>query len=134
MARFTADFSGLFKELDRMEHSIVPICKMGAYDGAGMLADAIKSACPSDTGSLKDSLGISRMTTSDGGVTVSIGFDGYDEKGAPNQLKARVLEHGSSTRPKHPFIRPAVSRTKAAAQAAMAAKIETEIQKTIGGK
>lgn len=135
MAKCTTDFSSLFREFDRMENSIVPICKMGVYDGAKILADAIKSACPTDTGSMKDSLGISRMVSSDGGVSTSIGFSGTDEKGVPNQLKARVFEFGRSTdNLKRPFVRPAVNRAKAAAQAAMAATIETEIQKTIGGK
>ena len=60
---------------------------------------------------------------------IKIGFDGYDSKGVPNQIKARVLESGSSRQKKRPFVRPALKATKKEAEDAMAKIVDEEIKK-----
>jgi HK97 gp10 family phage protein len=80
------------------------------------------------------SFGIASIDKDGGGDwNTKIGFDGYDSKGVPNQLKARVLESGSSKQPKRPFVRPAVNATKVKAQAEMARVVDEELKKIFGG-
>lgn len=81
------------------------------------------------TGQLVDSFGISKVTEHDGSWDCSIGFDGYDNKGVANQLKARALESGTSTRKARPFVRPAIRATREPAQKCMDRVIEEEIKK-----
>ena len=116
------------------------IAKKAIYAAAEIVADKIKSnlegvLSEEATGELVDSFGISKIDVdSDSDWNAKIGFDGYDSAGVPNQLKARVLESGSSRQPKRPFVKPAINATKAAAQAAMAKVIDEEIEKTMGGR
>lgn len=134
----TRGLDSLIQVLGDLGGEITPICKMGLYDGAGIIADSISAACPTgETGDLKASFGIARFRADNGAVETIIGFDGYDSKGVPNQLKARVLESG---RPvggkivgKHPFIRAAVRSARGKAVAAIQSEIENEIKKIIGG-
>lgn len=116
------------------------IAKKAIYAAAEIVADKIKSnlegvLSEEATGELVDSFGISKIDVdSDSNWNAKIGFDGYDSEGVPNQLKARVLESGSSRQPKRPFVKPAINATKTAAQAAMAKVIDEEIEKTMGGR
>lgn len=83
---------------------------------------------------LLDSLGITPVKVdNDGNYNVKVGFDGYGSqptktypKGLPNQLAARATESGSSIRPKQPFVRPAVKKSKKEAIEAMNKVIEEE--------
>lgn len=103
------------------------ICKAGLYDGADIMADAIKAAVPVDDGDLKASLFIQRFRNEDGTISTEIGFAGYDRDGVPNQMKANILESGTKRRElkdKKPFIRPTFNKVKAAANAAITKKIE----------
>ena len=69
---------------------------------------------------LQKSLGITPVKTDRQGFThVKVGFDGYGShptraypQGVPNQLVAAATESGSSVRQKHPFVRPAVKKTR----------------------
>lgn len=87
---------------------------------------------------LLDALGISPVDIDDhGDYNAKVGFDGYGSqptakypKGLPNPLAARATESGSSVRPKQPFIRPAVRKTKDAVIEAMQSVIDEEIKKT----
>ena len=65
----------------------------------------------------------------DGNFNAKMGFDGYDSKGVPNQLKARVIESGSSKQQKKPFVRSAVNATKKQAVTRMGEIIDQEIKK-----
>ena len=109
--------------------------KKAIYAGAGIVADRIRANLRSvvsgeGTGALEASLGITPMREDNGGWNVKIGFDGYDSKGVPNQLKARALESGTSRgEGKHPFVRPAVNASRGAALAAMKAVIDEETRK-----
>ena len=79
------------------------------------------------TGDLLASFGISKMQRDEDGFNVKIGFDGYDRHGVANQLKARVMESGSSVLRKRPFVRPAVNKTKKQAIEKMGEVIDEEI-------
>ncbi len=84
------------------------------------------------TGELIDSFGVTPIEKDrDGDWNVKIGFDGYDSKGVPNQLKARVLDSGSSKQKKTGFARKAVSATKREAKEKMAEIINQETEKVM---
>lgn len=102
------------------------------HDGADIVADEVRARLSGvikgpSSGDLVASLGIARMQETLDGYNVKIGFDGYDSKGVPNQLKARVLESGKSGQDKRPFMRPAVNATKGAAIEKMGEIIDEEI-------
>lgn len=113
------------------------------YKGAAIVADAVKanirslppSACNNlEKASLIGGLGIAKMRDDSGFWNVKIGFDGYDPiktkkypKGRPISMMARSIESGTSFRPKHPFVAPAVNATKGAAERAMAEEINKEL-------
>jgi len=108
-------FDEYAKQLKALGKDIEGICKYAVYDAAGMVADAVKANTPVDSGDLQNSIGLSRFRNDDGYINTKLVFEGYDSKGVPNALKARALESGTSKRPKHPFIRPAVNQVKNAA-------------------
>lgn len=126
------------------------------YDGARIIADEVRknldanikdqeSAAKSGaslfkspqmkrTGDLEKSFGITPIRLGkDGAWNAKIGFSGYDSKGVPNQLKARVMESGSSTIKPRPFVRPAVNATRAKALAAMQKKIKNKMNEITKG-
>ena len=111
------------------------IAKKAIYAAAGIVADKIKDnlehvLSPYATGDMSDSFGISPIgTDKNGDWNTKLGFDGYDSKGVPNQLKARVLESGSSREAKRPFVRPALNATKNQAKMEMEKIIDEEIKK-----
>ena len=120
-------------KLSRLEAGSDEIAKKSIYAGAKIVADKIKGNIPKDTGDLAASFGITPMSIdSNGDWNTKLGFDGYDSKGVPNQLKARAIESGTSKLKKRPFVRPAVNATKSQAKAEMGRVIEEEIKK-IGG-
>src|SRR5665648_238292 len=94
------------------------IAKKAIYEGAKVIADKIKSNLD----------GVLSPEAS-GNWNAKIGFDGYGTDGVANQLKARVLESGSSKQQKTPFVRPAVNATKKQAVARMGEVINEEIQR-----
>ena len=102
------------------------------YEAADIVADEVRTRLngvikgPS-SGDLVASLGIAKLQTTADGYNVKIGFSGYDSKGVPNVLKARVLESGSSKQKKRPFMRPAVAATQKAAVQKMGDVIDEEI-------
>ena len=104
------------KKLTDLGASVEGSIKRAVYPAAGMVIEAIKANTPVDTGGLRDSAALRTFRNDAGYVYTQVTFDGYDERGNPNPVKARVLESGSSTRQKHPFIRPAVNRVKLAAE------------------
>lgn len=98
------------------------------YPAADVVADEIKDSVPvSDdphsSGDLRDGLTLTRMVDSNGFISTMATFAGYDHKGTPLPLVARVLESGRSTPEgkvgKHPFIRQAVNRTRKKAEELM---------------
>lgn len=122
-------FEGLSAYADQLKKlgdhkAVAAVMKPTLYVGAGIYADALRSAAQAhvDTGALVGSITLSDMKEADGYYT-NLGFAGYDDKGTPNALKAAVIESGNSTHPKHPFIRPAMKAAKPKAEAAMNAKM-----------
>ena len=113
--------------------NIEGICKYASYDAADIVITAVKENCPVDTksksggGDLRDSIKLYNFKNDKGYVHTGIYFDGYDRDGVPNPLEARVLESGSSTRPKHQFIRPAVNRVKKAAEFSIEAALNRKL-------
>lgn len=132
-----AALDGLAAKLDSIGKD-EEVIKRALFDGAGILADQVRSNLEGvlsgkGTGELESSLGISDMRVNRGIADVAIGFQGYDSKGTPNALKARVLESGTSENPgrKKPFMRPAINSTKAAVQQKMVETLTEEVDKKL---
>ena len=123
------------KNLEKYEKSLFElgahaegIIKASVYDAAGMVVESIKSRCPHDSGDLQASCCLTPFKNEKGYVHTKVTFGGYDSKGTPNILKARVLESGRSDQTgKNPFVRKGVDAVKAAATA----RIEKELEKRI---
>ena len=112
------------KKLSGLGANVEGLCKRAVYPAAGIVIEAIKNNTPVDTGGLRESAALVNFKNEDGYIYTEVVFDGYDERGHPNPVKARVLESGSSTRKKHPFIRPAVNSVKLAAETIIANEFE----------
>lgn len=140
MAKFAAKAGEEWAaKLSALGNQSEEVAKKALYEGAAVVADQIKSGInglPQKTGATKRGLasgfGISRMRQEGGYYEVKLGFSGYNENGKPNQLMARIMESGTSRVQKHPFVRPAVSRSKNAAQQAMQQKIDEECRRIMG--
>ncbi|MDF2820187.1 MAG: HK97-like phage protein [Clostridiales bacterium] len=141
MAKMTIRGTSEF-ELKLSKLADLEITKDVVYAGAQPVANEIRKRLKANledseesTGDLLDSLGIAPPDVDmQGNVNTKVGFDGYDEKGTPNQLKARVMESGSITHKKKPFIRPAVNATKKIAIKAMEDKLDEKISKIMNRK
>ena len=99
--------------------TVEAMCKYSIYDAAGYVLEELKKATPvgddpQTRGDLRDSIITTPMQSKDGFVYEKLDFAGYDRKGVPNMLKARVLESGRSgptgISGKHPFVRQTVRR------------------------
>ena len=127
-------------KLSRLAAGSDDVAKKAIYEGAKVVADKIKSNLESKvyadaTGDLIASFGITPIARDkDGNRKTKNGFDGYDRKGVPTQLKARVLESGSSRQQKKPYVRPAVNATKKKAIDVMKKVIDEETERLMGGK
>lgn len=109
------------------------ICKYAIYDAASLVISEIKDNTPVDSGDLRDSTVLSKMKNDDGFIYTQVKFEGYDYKGTPNAIKAAVLESGSSTRAKHPYIRPAVNRVRKQAEESIARALDKKISQIMEG-
>lgn len=148
------------RRLSQLGEGSAAIAKKAVYEASGIVADRIRKNLEDNirtqqsaakrgnsssfsllkkqgekrTGDLVRSLGITPIKLDKNGIlNVKIGFDGYDSRGVPNQLKARVMESGSSTIEPRPFVKPAVKATKKAAEEAMNRVINEEIEKIMKG-
>lgn len=120
----TIEFPGIKayqKQLEQLGsmREVEKMLKYAIYPAAGEVLDAIRSETPVDTGDLRDSETLTKYRTEDGYVYTQVSFAGYDRKGTPNVVKARVLESGSSNQKKRPFIRKAVRRVERKAEQLM---------------
>jgi len=139
MARFAFKAGDEYAiKLSRLVTNHDEIAKKAIYGAVEIVADKIKSNLKgvlSDeaTGELVESFGVTPIDKDkQGNWNAKVGFDGYDSEGVPNQLKARVLESGSSKQKKRPFVRPALNATKKQARAKMEQIIEDEYRKIFG--
>lgn len=125
-------------KLSRLAENQDEIAKKAIYRASEIVADKIKDnlkgvLSEKATGEMLDSFGIARIDRdSSGNWNTKIGFDGYDNRKVPNQLKARVLESGSSRQRKRPFVRPALNAVKEQAQEEMGRVIDEEVKKITG--
>lgn len=128
------------------------------YDGAGIVADAVKASIetiPIDnryaTGNttlygiteeqkqgLRDGFGIAPMRNDNGYMHVKLGFDGYNSQrtkkypnGQPNSLIARSVNTGTSFRQRFPFIDNAANKSRSAAEQKMIQKFEDSVNKVM---
>lgn len=121
--------------LSRLATQSEEIAKKAIYAGVEIVADEIKSNLKGvlsreATGELVASFGVTPIKRDDAGNwNAKVGFDGYDSKGVANQLKARVIESGTSTKKKRPFVAPAVRKTKKQVVKKMEEVIDNEIKK-----
>lgn len=142
------------QKLGNLEYRADGIAGKAIYDGAKIVADKIRaniSALPvsekTDRGrrnptqvektGLLEGLGIAKLQRGSF-INVKIGMDGYNadatEKwpsGKPNAMIARSIEAGNSFMLRNPFISSAVRATRGAAEAAMAARLDIETEKTM---
>lgn len=122
----------LMKQLAKLGDGITGTCKRAVYPAAGMLAEAIRTACPKESGDLADSVQLTKYRDEYGFVYTMVTFRGYDSKGQPNIVKARVLESGRSTpdggiTAKHPFVRQTVNRMRDQCLAEIAQEFEKAV-------
>lgn len=147
--------AGLAEKLDQFGAKSQQVAKTCLYDGAGIVADAIRASVDSipvfvpdgtwhrpmpglfaeDLADLKSAIDIARFQDTADGPNTQIGFGGYARRkekdfpsGVPIALLARSIESGSSVRQKHPFFRRAVNASKAKAVAAMQQRLNEEIK------
>lgn len=124
------------RRLSQLQTGSREIAGKAIYAGAEIVADAIRTkiqSLPSKTGTTKQGLlegfGIAPLQDDSGYLNVKTGFNGYNAKGIPNALMARLFESGTSKVPKHPFVRPAVNASQKQAEAKMAEVLDQEIKK-----
>lgn len=124
------------RQLSQLQTGSREIAGKAIYAGAEIVADTIRTniqSLPSKTGTTKQGLlegfGIAPLQDDSGYLNVKTGFNGYNAKGIPNALMARVFESGTSKVPKHPFVRPAVNASRKQAEAKMAEVLDQEIKK-----
>lgn len=122
--------------------------KRALYDGAGIVANQIKSALggiqtsdpdqwyegqrpgptPAEKQALIGGFGLAHMDTKNGYISTKAGFKGQAEKTTVATI-ARQVESGTSWMRKQPVIRQAANAAKGAAEAAMRKTLDEEIQK-----
>lgn len=136
----TIRFDGLDKyerQLAQIDKGAPQIIEKAVQTGTGVVLDEIRKGIgtlPQKTGvtarGLSKGLGKAPIQNENGFVNTRIGWDGYNERGVANQLMANIMEVGTSkVQEKHPFVKPAVNRSKKQAEAKMAAVLDEEIEK-----
>lgn len=157
MARL--DFKGLdeyLAKLGTVEKDTTGLCKRALYDGAAVLADAVRSEVQSlsvtdrntdpqavfeyERDGLLDGLGIAKMKDSNGYIYTRVDFDGYNRmkskkypQGHPNSMIARAINSGTSKRPKNAFMARAVKKAKAGAESAMKNRFDADLEQIMKG-
>lgn len=118
------DFTGLLHGLEQAGRAATPAAKVGLYETAGIVADAIAAAArklPLDSSTanqIAESVGIAKMDTVPDGANTAISFDGYfEESGFPIIYFVREYEKGTSWMRPHPFQRKAAQAAMARAEA-----------------
>lgn len=117
-------------QLARLQYRALGVIKYALYPGAGVVLDTVKRFCPVSEGGgdLRDSAALRYMKKDGDYIYTEICFPGYDRKGVPNQLKANVLESGTSKRKKQPFIRMAFDACRLDAEGAIANAMDEKLK------
>ena len=139
------------EKLNKIGDKTTGLCKRALYDGAAVLADAVRSEVQAlpvtdrntepqqvlsyERDGLLAGLGIAKMKDDGGVVSTRVDFDGYNRlkskkypSGHPNSMIARAINSGTSKRTKNPFMSRAVAKANAKANAAMAARMDADIE------
>lgn len=140
-----------FDRLNRLGDKTTGLCKRALYDGAAVLADAVRAEVQGlpttdrngspdkvlsyEKAGLLAGLGIANMKETSNGVSTRVDFDGYNSLkskaypgGHPNSMVARAICSGTSMRQKNPFMARAVRKAKDKANSAMAARMDEDIK------
>ena len=156
------EFKGLDEyvaQLQRLRDASKDCIGYAVFDGAAVVADAVKSAIQSlpvderryvkngqmlngitseQKQGLIDGFGIAPMQDDNGYLNVKLGFTGYNSmqtkahpNGQPNAMIARSVNSGSSFRTRNPFVDNAVRQAKAQAEEKMKDTLDKEIQKVM---
>lgn len=143
-------FENYERILQNLQEESESIIKSGIYEGAKVIADAVRTQIvgirtegPSEYETkrreiqkkgLQESLGISSMRNDRGFINVKIGFDGYNDlkskrwpQGQPNAMIARIFESGTSFSSKQPFFKKALNQSKRMASEKMKMTIDERI-------
>lgn len=158
MAKLTVGkgISQYTKALESLGQECEEMCGRAIFEGAAIIADAIKAEISSMTvyantekGKKKGlnhferegliaGLGISKMQNDNGTFNVKIGEDGYNahktEKypnGHPNAMIAHAVERGTSFMPKNPVFTRATKAYSDAAEKAMGEELDKQIEQTM---
>ena len=156
MARKAMEFEGVdayLKELEALSAESEEVCKRALYQGAAVMASAIKaemSKIPDrswhsgrvasgltaeEKADLSTGFGISKMRNSNGVIDVKLGFDGYGHKtrkypsGVPIPLIARSICKGTSWLAKYDFIGKAERAAKASVESKIQTTFDQELEK-----
>ena len=124
-ARLSVDLSGLIRQLDSAGDKGVAAVKVGLYETAGIVAEAIRTAAgglpfqASTVAQIQEAIGIAKFEDTADGSNTAISVDGYfADSGFPIPFFVREVENGTSRIPAHPFMRRAANGAKAQAEAA----------------
>ena len=132
-ANFTlpTDFMDALSKLEKRTDEIVPkVLQAGGEVVLEHVRVRLKAVLSgTSTGELARALGISPARLDRrGNYDVKVGFAESRSDGKSNAMLANVLEHGTSTQPARPFLRPARRKAKQPAIDAMTAALEKELQ------
>lgn len=142
----TFKFDGLeayAKQLEQLGKEAPKIVNVSLYEGAKVLADAVKAEIPGlklpserQKKGLKEGLGVAHFWHKDGTVMTKIGFDGYNEvktkrwpRGQPNVVIARALIRGTSWMTPDRFTDRAARKARQASIEAIRQKMDAEIRR-----
>lgn len=137
------DGAGVVADALRQAVDTLPTEKMHPVPGMpnGDQYGVLNVITEEDKQDLKGGVGIAKFENKRGGVTTAVSFNGYARrtekkypKGVPLAMIARSIESGSSTRAKHPFVRPLAKRVQAAALDAMIKGADKRINEIMGGE
>lgn len=136
--------------LDELGKNGKKFAKRSLYEGAGVMADAIKSSIntiptraeesdpgaprmqsgitPTQKQGLIDGFGISRMRDAGPGVNVKLGFGGKNADGRSNASVADAAESGRSWMQATHFFSQAVNGSRGAAESAMEKEFTDQVK------
>lgn len=143
MAKIT--FPGMeayIRQMEGLGKEIPKICNRALYDGAKILADAVREEIktldkldPRDRQGLLDGMGIAHFWEEDGSVMTKIGFEGYNTwktkrwpRGKPNALIARAQIRGTSWIYPNRFTARAAKKAREKCIEAMRKRVEQELE------
>lgn len=143
MAKISAFLAGedFMIKLSRLETDIEKVAEKAIYAGIKVVADKMRVnleevLSEKATGELVRALGVTPIKLYGGQWTAKVGFkggdDGYDSNGVAYQLLARVMESGTSTRKKRPFVRKTMNQTRKQVEEVMIQVVDEEMRKIFG--